>query len=318
MRRWWQSSMIALARSAWTKERVQRSRAGSALARRFVSGPSAQHGITTAQRMRVKGFRSSLFYLGEYLTARDRVEAAIAHHFDILHELEKTDLDLHLSVDPTQIGYGIDAGLARANAIKVAREIARIAPTRRGVHCLMLDMEDPSLVDATIALHDELQDQALPAALTLQAYLRRTGADLARQIARGAKLRLVKGAFAAGADIAFADQTSIEANFRALIDAMFSAEARASGSYPIVASHDSALHRHAVERARAGGWPDDAWEIELLLGVRPDAAAALVAQGLRVRLYTPFGEDWFPYAARRVGEDPRNALLLARSLLGAG
>jgi proline dehydrogenase len=211
----------------------------------------------------------------------------------------------------------LDPALARRNAFTVAQAIARAPQDAPRVRAMMLDMEDQSFTDATIALHDELRAAGLPVALTLQAYLRRTEADLGRQIALGAHVRLVKGAFVAGAATSFTRRAEIKANSRRLIDLMFSRGARDSGFYPSIASHDDALQRYAAERASANGWPDDAWEIEMLLGVRDDLAAALAASGRRVRLYLPFGRDWWPYAIRRIGENPGNAWLLARSLISS-
>jgi proline dehydrogenase len=230
-------------------------------------------------------------------------------------QLAASPLDLHVSVDPTQIGQMLDPALARRNAFAVAKAIAAAPSEPPRVRAMMLDMEDLSFTDATIALHDELRAAGLPVALTLQAYLRRTEADLSRQIARGAHVRLVKGAFVAGAATSFTRRAEIKANSRRLIDLMFSPPARDSGFYPSIATHDDALQRYAAERAAENGWPDDAWEIEMLLGVRDDLAAALAASGRRVRLYLPFGRDWWPYAIRRIGENPANAALLARSLI---
>jgi proline dehydrogenase len=178
-------------------------------------------------------------------------------------------------------------------------------------------MEDQSVTDATIALHDAMKSAGLPAALTLQAYLRRTEADLRAQIRGGARVRLVKGAFAAGSSAAFTRQAEIKANSRRLIDLMFSREARDAGFYPIIATHDDRLHRYAIERAAANDWRAGDYEFEMLLGVRSDVAENLARRGERVRLYLPFGQDWWPYAVRRIGEYPRNAWLLLRSLAGA-
>jgi proline dehydrogenase len=182
----------------------------------------------------------------------------------------------------------------------------------------MFDMEDHSVVDATIALHDAVRSAGLPAALTLQAYLRRTEADIRAQIQRGARLRLVKGAFLAARDIAFTRQSEIKARSRQLIELMFSRGAREAGFYPIIATHDDQLHAYALERARSGGWCSGEYEFEMLLGVRNDVAENLARWGERVRLYLPFGSDWWPYAVRRIGENPRNATLLLRSLIGSG
>jgi proline dehydrogenase len=179
----------------------------------------------------------------------------------------------------------------------------------------MLDMEDAALNDPTIALHDALQDAGLPVALTLQAYLKRTAADLAAQIARGSRVRLVKGAFAAGPAIAYTRRADVKRNMVALIDLMLSAQAKASGFYPIIATHDTRLHEHALERARKNGWRPGEYEFEMLLGVRGNVARDLARRGERVRIHIPFGHDWWPYAVRRIGENPANVWLLARSLV---
>jgi proline dehydrogenase len=262
-----------------------------------------------------RSIRGSLFYLGEYVSDLATIEATVAGQLSIVAKLAASPLDLHVSVDPTQIGHMLDPALARRNAFTVAQAIARAPQDAPRVRAMTLDMEDQSFTDATIALHDELRAAGLPVALTLQAYLRRTEADLGRQIALGAHVRLVKGAFVAGAATSFTRRAEIKANSRRLIDLMFSRDARASGFYPSIATHDDALQRYAAERASLNGWPDDRWEIEMLLGVRDDLAAALAASGRRVRLYLPFGRDWWPYAIRRIGENPGNAWLLTRSLI---
>jgi proline dehydrogenase len=316
LRRAWQNAMIALARSQGVTRRVQASRVGAALARRYIAGATPQAALARAARLKdERSIRASLFTLGEYVSDLATIEATVAGQASIVALLAASPLDAHVSVDPTQIGYMLDPALARRNAFAVAEAIAAAPQDAPRVRAMMLDMEDQSFTDATIALHDELRAVGLPVALTLQAYLRRTEADLSRQIARGAHVRLVKGAFVAGAATSFTRRGEIKANSRRLIDLMFSPSARDSGFYPSIATHDDSLQRYAAERAAANGWPDDAWEIEMLLGVRDDLAAALAASGRRVRLYLPFGRDWWPYAIRRIGENPANATLLARSLI---
>lgn len=315
MRRLWQSTMIALARSATMKRWAQGARSTSALATRYVAGGCAESGIQRAATLVADaGVRSSLFYLGEYVDRPELVEENVAAKLKVAGLLGNMGLDVHVSVDPTQIGHLLDPASARRNAWRIAEAIAAASAGRAGMHALMLDMEDQSVNEATLALHDELAAAGLPVALTLQAYLRRTGADLALQVRRGSKVRLVKGAFAASRDVAFSSQTEIKASFRRLIDVMFSQQARDAGFYPIVATHDVRLHAYALERAEVGGWKPGEYEFELLLGVRGDVATDLARRGERVRLYVPFGRDWWPHAVRRIGENPRNAFLLARSL----
>jgi hypothetical protein len=211
----------------------------------------------------------------------------------------------------------IDPALGRRNAFAIVQEVAAARNGSR-TRCLMLDMEDESLVDVTIALHDELRASNLPAALTLQAYLRRTEDDLRAMLAQPCRVRLVKGAFAAGRRVAFQGQAAIKANFRRLTDLMLSGAAREAGFQPSFATHDHELHDYVLARAGAANWRPGEYEFEMLLGVRGDVAEGLARRGERVRLYLPFGHDWWPYAARRIGESPRNLWLLARSLAGPG
>jgi proline dehydrogenase len=298
------------------KRWMQDSRAGSAIATRYVAGENAESGVArAADLIKQKSLRSSLFYLGEYVDTPDLVAQNVAAKIEVAGLLARTGLDVHVSADPTQIGFMLERDLARRNAFAIAETIAAASAGRAGVHALMLDMEDQSVVDATIGFHDALNDARLPVAVTLQAYLHRTEADLHSLIKRGAKVRLVKGAFAAGGDVAFVGLSAIKANSRRLIDLMLSRQARDAGFYPIVATHDEKLQQHAIEQAQKHGWRLDEYEFEMLLGVRGELAARLAAAGQRVRLYVPFGRDWWPHAVRRIGENPRNAWLLARSLV---
>lgn len=316
-RRAWQSGMITLARSTLLKGVIQDSRTTSALAERFVAGRNTETAIARAGALFSRDrIRSSLFYLGEYVGTRELVSENVGAKLAAAKLLGQAKLDVHVSVDPTQIGHDLDADLARRNAFKIADAIAQHAVGQPGVHVLMFDMEDQSVVDATIALHNDIRAAALPVALTLQAYLRRTEADLLAQIRQGSRVRLVKGAFAAARAVAFTDRADIKANSRRLIDLMFSSAARDAGFYPIIATHDDKLQTYAIARAKESGWRAGDYEFEMLFGVRAEVAKNLARQGERVRLYLPFGRDWWPYAMRRIGENPHNAWLLLRSLAG--
>jgi proline dehydrogenase len=318
MRRLWQAGMIALARSPRAKAWAQASRAGTALATRYVAGTAAAEAVATATAMLAgKGLRASLFYLGEYIDTADLVSQNVAAILGIVSALGRARLDVHVSVDPTQIGHVLDPQAARRHAFAIAEAVARASHGHPGLHALMLDMEDESVIDATLALHDEIRVAGLPVAVTLQAYLRRTESDLQARLAQGATVRLVKGAFAAGSDIAHTSRHEIKAASRRLIDLMLGHDARAAGFTPIVATHDDALQAYTSARAAKAGWRKGLdYEFEMLLGVRGDLAAAQAASGERVRLYFPFGRDWWPHALRRIGENPANGWLLARSVAG--
>ena len=313
-RRAWQAGMIRLARSHRLKTFMQGRRATSRLAARYVGGATAAAGTARLRDLLAAGVRGSLFFLGEYVDTQHLVGQNVSNIHAAAGTLSAAGLDVHVSVDPTQIGHMIDPDLAAVNMRTIAETVARAGAGRPGVHMAMLDMEDQSVVDATIALHDRLWADGLPVALTLQAYLFRTEADLRGQIRAGGRVRLVHGAFAAGRDIAWTSRRAAKASFRRLIELMFAAEARDSGFYPIIATHDDHLQRYAVERAEAGGWRPGDYEFEQVLGIRDALMRRRAAEGHRARLYVPFGDDWWPHAMRRIGEAPRNAWLLARSV----
>jgi proline dehydrogenase len=317
VRRLWQTIMISLARSPRVKAWAQSSRAGTTLATRYVAGSSVSTGVACAtQLLNAKQIRASLFYLGEYVDTAELVAQNLAAKIAVAKALGEAGLDVHVSVDPTQIGHQLDPALARKNAFQIAEAIAAASQGRLGSHMLMLDMEDQSVTDATLALHRDLHAAGLPVAVTLQAYLKRSMADMQALVAMGATVRLVKGAFAAGSDVAYTHRPDVKANSRKLIDLMLSKEAKATGFKPIIATHDDAIQDYASARAKENGWTKGVdYEFEMLLGVRSELAESQAAKGERVRLYTPFGSDWWPHAIRRIGENPNNGLLLARSLV---
>ena len=308
----WQSLMIALARSPRVTRWMQANRATAGLARRFVGGLDAEQAIGTARRLRQAGFRTSLYYLGEYVADPAQIAETVRQKKLAIMLLKDAGLQVHVSVDPTQIGYGYDDALGERNAIEIGRSVQQSSGEEP---VLMLDMEDAGYVARTLELRDRLAAEGIPVAQTLQAYLKRTGDDLARIIASGGRVRLVKGAFADPASHAFQSRTAIDENYLALARSMLSADAKARGFRPVFGTHDDALIAEIRMLAEKGGWQPGRYEFEMLYGVRTELQRLLHEAGEQVRLYLPFGRDWWPYAVRRVGESPRNAALLARALV---
>ncbi|MDT4823825.1 Proline dehydrogenase [compost metagenome] len=307
-----QRAAIALARNPLAGRAMRNLAARSSLARRFVGGADVDAAVRTALRLRdAHGIRASLFYLGEYVADPESIEHNVAQAIGACRALGAAGLDVHVSVDPTAIGYMCSDALGADNARRIG-SAAREAGGR-GRDWLVLDMEDADICDRTRALHRELLEGGIPAGLTLQARRRRTPEDLAWAIRQRTSLRLVKGAFPERA-FDHAGRARVD---RAYLDAasiMLSREALESGFLPVFGTHDDRLAGAIMAQARERGWPPDAFEFEMLYGVRPDWQLALRALGYNVRVYLPFGGDWWPYAIRRVGENPRNAWLLARSL----
>jgi proline dehydrogenase len=308
--------MIRLARSPSITGFMQRNARASALARRFVGGAGVAEVARTAVDLKRRGFDASLFYLGEYVSDPQLVQTNTTQKIAIAEELRRRGLDVHVSIDPTQVGYRISDEVGRNNALAIGRAIAAQPRTPRSY--LMLDMEDYGVVDKTLTLAAFLRGEGIPVALTLQAYLKRTERDLTRIIEAGpSAVRLVKGAFAESKERAWQSRRDIIDNYLRLSRLMLSDRARSAGFYPIFGTHDDAAARAIINMADKQGWKSGEYELEMLYGVRPRLQEDMRDAGQRVRLYLPFGEDWWPYAARRIGENPRNALFVLRAVAGS-
>jgi proline dehydrogenase len=313
----WQQGMIVLARSQRVQLFMQDRSALTRLAERFVGGADAAEAVTKALELKKKGMRASLYYLGEYV----RDPRIIAHTLKTLGQaaggLADAGLDHHLSVDPTQIGLLDSQTAACQNLLTLGSIVDRAASTDGSCRCnwVMLDMEDHSVVDATLSLCRSLKEAGLPVAITLQAYLYRTQKDLNRLVEQRTPVRLVKGAFAESRQVAWTNRAEISANYLQLAHNLISRQAREQGVYPIFATHDHILIGQLLDRVRSEGLSPREFEFEMLFGVRPDLQQRFTKEGWRVRLYLPFGRDWWPYAIRRVGENIRNAAFLAQALV---
>lgn len=314
----WQQTMIALARHQSLKTFMQSRGAMSELATRFVGGRDVAEAAATSAGLNSKGYRTSQYYLGEYVEDLSVINRTVSELKAIVVKLADLNLETHVSVDPTQIGWQVSEDLCRANARSVAEEI-RLRTTGMAAsskNLLMLDMEDSSVTTATVELYETLRRDNLPVAVTLQAYLFRSEADVGRILQNGGVVRLVKGAFAESSRIAFSTRSEVAANYRRLAGMMLSDEARRAGFYPVFATHDAALIGDIVAIASRRGWRREEYEFEMLFGVRRQLQEQLIRDGAQLRLYLPFGTDWWPYAVRRVGENPRNVNFLVRSLVG--
>jgi proline dehydrogenase len=314
MKRIWQSWMIALARSARVTRWMQGNRATASVARRFVAGADAAKAIAVARDLERAGFKTSLYYLGEYVKDPTIVAENGRQKMQVAEGLSAAHLQIHVSIDSTQIGYAIDEAAGEQLALKIGARIRELGWTNGAPPVLMLNMEDAEYVDRILGLRARLLAAGVPVAQTLQAYLKRSADDLAPIIAAGGHVRLVKGAFADPRPHAYQGKAEIGGNYLSLARRMLSTEAKANGFRPVFGTHDDALIAEIRLIAKNGGWQSGAYEFEMLYGMRTELQRQLRQQGEQVRLYLPFGRDWWPYAVRRVGESPRNAALLARAV----
>jgi proline dehydrogenase len=208
-----------------------------------------------------------------------------------------------VSVKLTQLGLGVDSSSAASALETLAKRATEIGTT------VTIDMEESTWTDATIELYADVQQRFGNLGVAVQAYLHRTESDLRRIMALGGHIRLCKGAYVEPPDVAVQDKRQVEARFRHLL-AMLMAE---SGTYPAIATHDDALIRDAYARARIR---DGHFEFQMLYGVRPTLQQEILDRGHRLRVYVPYGSQWYPYLTRRMAERPANLALFLRAVVG--
>jgi proline dehydrogenase len=310
----WQKAFIWVARNERLRRIFHSSSRVDDLLRLYIGGPTTRTGVSRAADLNCARFGCSMFYLGEYVKDESDVCKTVESISNLVPMMTTANMDVHISIDPTAIGYLHSPSRCEANAFHIAQVINSQKRNGEGFHCLMLDMEDESLVSYTINLHDKLLAAHLPTALTLQAYLFRTQEDLQRQIRLRSAVRLVKGAFAAKACIAHQRQTEVTRQYLFLARIMLDGAINSPGFYPIFATHNEGVQQEIISLAQARGLPPQRFEFEMLLGVQPELASRLSTLGFRVRIYVPCGPDWWGYINRRIGESPRNALLVLRAI----
>jgi proline dehydrogenase len=313
IKRTWQRSMIWLACRDDLRARIESSDRLAGLARRFVAGPDVAAARRTAEEFAAAHIHTSVYYLGEYVDSAELVEENVTGILAAIEQFRQTDLNWFISVDPTQIGCSISDELGWANAQRIGDAVKALPDAQ--AHPMMIDMEEAGVVPQTIALFERLRAAGVPAAITLQTYLFRTGDDFQRLAAQGTTIRLVKGAFVASRRIACTRKRDIDDAYLRLCLLALSPAMKAAGHHPIFATHDDRILGTLLPVAHANGWAPAEYEIEMLLGVREPYQRELAAAGHTVRVYVPFGAAWWPYSIRRVGENPANARFVLRAML---
>ncbi len=269
-------------------------------ARRYVAGPALEDAMGVVRRLGATGMGASLNLLGEGSPGAAGARSAAQTYREALERLRGEGLDAGLSVKPSQFGArGGEAGPALRAVLEAAAAAGRF---------VWLDMEGSAHTSATVDLAIAARAAGLPAGVCLQAYLRRTPDDLRRVDAAGVPVRLVKGAYAETPAVAYAKRTEIDRAFAGLVE-----ERLRAGRFTAVATHDERMLRHVLGLASSGA-RRDAFELQFLYGIRPQRQRELAAEGWPVRVYVPFGPDWYPYFVRRIAERPANLLLLVGDL----
>lgn len=283
---------------------------GSKLARglvdRFVAGESIDEAIAVCHDIAAQGLTITLDQLGENVHTQAEVDAATATYVAGLRRLRAEGLEPNVSVKLTMLGFDLGDDVARdamASILETAREVAGF---------VRIDMEGSAYTERTMRVFFELHDQ-FPAevGIVIQSYLHRAEADVRDCIARNARVRLVKGAYAEPASVAFQGAAKVDASYVKLMKLLLN-----EGNFPALATHDPALIQQAQDYVRQRDIPLDRFEFQMLYGVRRDEQQRLAGEGYGMRVYVPYGTEWYPYFSRRIAERPSNALFVLRQLRG--
>jgi proline dehydrogenase len=276
----------------------------TSFARRFIAGETIEEAIEAAAGVERGGCLQTLDYLGEGVASLAEADAATAEYLRIVDAIIASGIGRNLSLKLTQLGLEAD----RASAVDNLRKIL----ARADGFFVRIDMESSSHTDVTLDIFETLWRQGYhQIGVVLQADLYRTERDVRHIISLGARIRLVKGAYKEPSTVAYQKKTDVDAAYSRLIKLLLT-----EGAYPAIATHDPALidlTRRFVIDHQIGA---DRFEFQMLYGIRRDLQTALANEGYRVRVYIPFGRQWFPYFMRRLGERPANVAFVLRGIVG--
>ncbi len=274
-------------------------------AKPYVAGPRLEDAIRTVKSLNAKGIEATLDVLGESAKAAAECEDAVHEYLIVLDTIQKENLSSNISVKLTQLGLNIDPEFCYTNVKKI---VTKAAETQTFVR---VDMEDSSVTDKTIAVFLRLQSEFDNVGIVLQAYLRRSLADVERLSANKTNFRLCKGIYIEPRSIAFKDPQTVNDNFALSIET-----ALRKGSYVGIATHDEKVVWHGLRLIHQLGLEKNRYEFQMLLGVDEQLRDIIVAAGHRLRVYVPFGKHWYAYCVRRLKENPRIALYVLKAMLG--
>ena len=302
---------LKASRSAFLAAQLRRRAFLGRAARRFMPGEELAAALEAAQRLAASGLGTVLTQLGENLSSRAEAEAVRDHYLGVLRELGERRLPAHVSVKLTQLGLDVERA-ACERALDALAALAAAAAEAGSF--LWIDMEDSSYTEVTIDVFRRVRAAHQGVGLCLQAYLRRTPADLDALLPLAPAIRLVKGAYAEDPRVAFPRKADVDAAYFALGERLLEHAARGAAR-PVFGTHDVRLVSRLRERATALGIPHGACEFHLLYGIRDADQRRLSAEGEQVRVLISYGVAWFAWYMRRLAERPANVWFVLKNII---
>lgn len=290
----------------WLREHLPRYHFVRDTVDRFMPGERMEDAVEAAERLATDGIPATLTYLGENVGTAAGADAVVDHYLRLLDLIEERGLDAEISVKPTHLGLDLDPGATYERLRPLA---ARSATLERH---LFLDMESAAYVEPTLALYRRLLEEFERTGVCIQAYLRRTPNDMADLLAAGGSVRLVKGAYREPKEVAIRDRAKIRSVFGRLA---FEFLRWGGGGRLALATHDVGLLTEIERRAATAGFQRDAYEVQMLYGIRVADQRRLAREGYRVRVLIAYGTHWYPWFMRRLAERPANVWFALRNLI---
>jgi proline dehydrogenase len=274
------------------------------VASRYVAGEGLDAAVRVIRNLNGQGAMATVDLLGEEVSERAKATAAVEEYLRIFETLDREKLDSNVSIKLTLLGLKIDEGFCRDNVAQIVETAKRFG------NFVRIDMEDHTTTDATLRIYRELHARYGNLGVVLQAYMRRTLQDIAELPEQGASVRLCKGIYVEPRQVAWKGYDTVRHNYVQALDKLFS-----RGTYVGIATHDEFLACAASALIDKHGLKPDQYEFQMLLGVDEELRRILIAAGHRLRVYVPYGRDWYPYSIRRLRENPEVARHVLRAVL---
>ena len=302
--------LLWMARNRWLRDHLPRLWFARRAVRRFMPGEDPESALEAATRFQAEGISSEFTRLGENVTTVEEGDAVVEHYLGLLDDIRGRGLDGEVSVKLTQLGYDLDVDRTLAHTQRLAERAAEAGRT------LWIDMEGSAYAEGTIAFYERLKATHPNTGLCLQAYLHRTAGDIQRLLPLSPEIRLVKGAYAEPASIAYHTRHDVDTSYVAIAVTLLEA-LHAGGKVRLgLGTHDVRLIEQIAEHAAALGLPKTSFEVQMLYGIRMDQQRRFAAEGYLVRDLIAYGEAWYPWYMRRLAERPANVLFALRQILG--
>lgn len=294
---------LALARWRALRRWMEAAEFSRRLTRRFVAGETLEETLPVCERLRAEGIFSTLDHLGENVTTLEQARAACDAYLHVLDEIGRRQLPSTIAIKLSQFGLDLSEEACLENVRRLEAK-SRMVGSR-----VEIDMESSAYTERTLALAIQAGKECGCVRVAVQAYLYRSAKDIETLNAAGVPVRLCKGAYLEPPEIAFPKKKDVDRNYIVLMKTLLD-----KGAYPALATHDEHIIGQAIRHIEQRGIGKDSFEFQMLYGVRRDLQSRLAAQGYRLRLYVPYGTEWFPYFMRRLAERPANLWFVLRSL----